>query len=223
MAQNHSAMPVTTDACVFAATCEFENATHLLDIGTGTGLLTLMLAQKYPTSKFTAIEIDETEYLNAKNNFDQSPWKNNIEIIHTDLKYWDNPKNFDGIVCNPPFFDQQFQSSDAHYNRARHQITLTFENLIESLKKLLKPTGLAYCLIPALHLKNFEEMLLNSELNIGKVLGFSDKPSATPHVFNVQISSQTLFKQTSILIYKNEDGQYSKEFEQLLSNYYSKL
>jgi tRNA1Val (adenine37-N6)-methyltransferase len=151
--QENCAMKVTTDACLFGAYCAErlkQNAKNILDIGTGTGLLSLMLAQKNSTSLIDAVEIEEQAALQAKQNFQQSPWIERLKIHNTSIQQFSHTtKNqFDFIITNPPFFNNDLKSDQQNRNLALHSTALNFEELIHCIKKLLSPTGKFAVLLP---------------------------------------------------------------------------
>ena len=119
----------------------------VLDIGTGTGLLSLMMAQKNDCL-ITAIEIDKDAFDQASENIAASPWKNNIEIIHADIKDFKPGKSFDYIICNPPFYENEWQSGNAKKNIAHHSHELMLDDLIDIIATTLKPGGKFYLLLP---------------------------------------------------------------------------
>lgn len=217
-------MPVCTDSCVFGALVNFENCQQVLDIGAGTGLLSLMLAQRYADLQITAVEIDPAEAENALNNFRNSPWQQRLELINEDILNWNNTEKFDGIVCNPPFFDQQLQSENTHYNRARHQGQLTFEGMLTVIKNSLSENGKACCLIPALHLNEMTLLLEEFNFFTTEIISFKDNRDATPHVHLVEFGFEAPLPAVhSDFVFKEESGIYAADFKQKLAPYYHAL
>lgn len=214
-------MPVCTDSCVFGALVDFENCQQGLDIGTGTGLLSLMLVQRYPNLKITAVEIDQSEAENALNNFKHSPWPQQLTLISEDITTWDSAQKFDGIICNPPFFDQQLRSENEDYNRARHQGTLTLRAMLGVIQKHLSEKGKAVCLIPALHFSEIISLLKEFDFFVSEVVSFIDKPDAEPHVHLVQFGFDKHLPEVRYnFVFKKEEGDYTIEFKQKLAPYY---
>ncbi|MES2850640.1 MAG: methyltransferase [Bacteroidota bacterium] len=221
--QENCAMKVCTDACLFGAwvadQVKTKAATNILDIGTGTGLLSLMLAQRVP-AMIDAVEIDEAAYLQAKENFEQSPWKERLGIFNTNILKFDVEKKYDCIISNPPFFENDLKSTDKNKNAAKHDTALTLEQLLPTVQKLLKDDGSFAVLIPY---HRVEECILLAEK------------------FGLQLSKKVLVKQTpkheyfrGILIFsctkknmlteeitiKNESNIYTERFSELLKDYY---
>src|SRR5262245_58656662 len=131
--QEHCAMKVTTDGCLFGAWVAASKAgnaaagKHVLDIGTGTGLLSLMYAQKHPHAQIDAIEIDEAAAQQAADNFAASPWQKRLQLIHSDIKDYRPSHPYDTIISNPPFYENQLSSGNAKKNMAHHSSSIGLE------------------------------------------------------------------------------------------------
>ena len=108
---------------------------RILDIGTGTGILTLMMAQRFPDAKLTAIEIDENAVIDATANFSNSPWNDRITLHHIALQDYTPQHKFDAIVCNPPYFDKSLECPGIRRLRARHTSSLPFGTLVDKVMK----------------------------------------------------------------------------------------
>ena len=149
--QEKSAMKVGTDGVLLGCWVSCEKASNILDIGCGTGLITLMVGQRNLCSNVTGIEIDKIASQEAQLNSSNSDWEERIEIKHTSLQQFTPQLNFDLIVSNPPFFPQN--KSQQSRDIARHANTLSFEELIGNAAKLLAEKGIFSVVIP----KNSEE------------------------------------------------------------------
>ena len=131
--QDKCAMKVCTDSCLFGAWLHVEeNVKTILDIGCGTGLLSLMLAQK-SAAKIDAVEIDASAYLQAKQNIESSIFSNNISIFNEDILQFSAHEKYDFIVCNPPFYENEKVSETHGEKLAKHSLKLTLENLIQKI------------------------------------------------------------------------------------------
>ncbi len=151
--QDRTAMKVTTDACLFGAVvaahgCITAN-TEVLDIGTGTGLLSLMLAQQHAEARFEAIELDADAAKQAAINVAHSPWSQRITVVSGDAMHYSFPRLYPFIIANPPFYENQLQGPLGKKNLAHHDTGLTLHNLIVLLHKLLQTNGEAWLLLPA--------------------------------------------------------------------------
>ena len=144
--QEKSAMKVGTDAVLLGCWVSCEKANNILDIGCGTGLITLMLGQRILIGNVTGIEIDKIASQEAQLNISNSDWKERIEIKHTSLQEFTSQLKFDLIVSNPPFFPQN--KSQQSRDIARHTNRLSFEDLIDNAAKLLAKKGIFSVIIP---------------------------------------------------------------------------
>lgn len=222
-------MKVSTDACILgAAVAEVftekaslaeDEKPHYLDIGTGTGLLSLMLAQK-TTALIDAVEIDTAAYDEASANFNASPFKERLFIYNSDILYFSPAKKYDGIICNPPFFEGDLRSPDTKKNAARHDTTLTLQQLLKVADTHLKEAGLLAVLLPYQRVEEFikEAAGLHFWLKEKILLRHT-----TAHPYFRAILFLSKIKTTSAtkeLVIKNEAGNYTEDFILLLKNYY---
>ena len=225
--QEHCAMKVTTDACLFAAWCativnrELSTVNRLLDIGTGTGLLSLMIAQKNSNTIIDAVEIDEQAAMQAASNFQSSLWSEKLNVHHSSIQQY-NPTNrlYDFIISNPPFFNNDLKSDNTKRNLALHGEALSLEELLLSVQKNITENGKFAILLPY-HRTDYFEKLMKDEL-----FSLEEKVlvKQTPH--HPYFRSMLLFskntsaaKQKEIMI-KDEFNDYSTEFIELLKDYY---
>lgn len=145
--QDDCAMKVGTDGVLLGAWCPVEDTYNVLDIGTGTGLIALMTAQR-GAKKVDAVELVETAAQQAKENVANSPWSNKIMVFAEDIRHFatQTTESYDIIVCNPPYFIHSLKNPSQDKTLARHADTLPFNELLTAVKKLLKPNG-RFCLI----------------------------------------------------------------------------
>lgn len=163
--QEHAPMPVTTDACILGAYANFPDTVGtILDIGTGTGLLSLMLAQRYAQAHITGIDIQAESVALASLNFEASPWEERLSACHSELQSYNPTQLFEGIICNPPFFDNQLASTHHGKRVSRHTVSLTYNDLFMHSNRLLKPNGIAWYLLPTLHEHQIYEALQQNGL-----------------------------------------------------------
>lgn len=156
--QDMCAMKVCTDSCLFGAWISIDDSVStILDIGTGTGLLSLMLAQK-STAKIDAIEIDENAYLQANKNIANSNWNNKITSIFGDINTYVFNKKYDFIVCNPPFYQNEMASNNKEEKIAKHSLHLTLPSLILSIEKVLNTKGKFAILLPYFRKEEFVQL-----------------------------------------------------------------
>jgi tRNA1Val (adenine37-N6)-methyltransferase len=145
--QDRCAMKVGTDGVLLGAWA--QGGQRILDIGTGTGLIALMMAQRYPEAEVTGIDIDQEAVQQAQENIVQSPFKDRVEAVHSSLQdYTSLASSFNSIVSNPPFFVDSLPAPDRQRTIARHTNTLTYRDLMQSAYQLLSDEGELSLIIP---------------------------------------------------------------------------
>jgi tRNA1Val (adenine37-N6)-methyltransferase len=224
-------MKVTTDACLFGAWVANEveseklKVESVLDIGAGTGLLTLMLAQNNPEAKILAIEIDKDAAAQAETNINASLWKNQIEILEADVKAFSFPEKFDLIISNPPFYEKELRSETDGKNIAHHSENLTLKELLNIIKSNSKPDGNFFLLLPYKRNEEIKKLLKHHQLHISKMIFV--RQSVKHDYFRIFLKGnlsitekETEFDEMSIW---DEQQQYTNEFVDLLKDYYLHL
>lgn len=233
--QEHTAMKVCTDACLFGAWVandkNIQTANTLLDIGTGTGLLSLMVAQaianKDTHATITALEIEPSAAEEATNNIHKSPWNKHIQVIQGALQDFNSAaESMDCIFTNPPFFEGDLQSNNENKNLAAHSTALPWTTLIQNVSSLLKTGGNYYVLIPALRAYTMQKLATQAGLQlVEEVVVFNaekQKPFRALQKFTKSVVSNTEIKRSNFII-KDADNNYTKDFIQLLAPYYLHL
>jgi tRNA1Val (adenine37-N6)-methyltransferase len=148
--QDKTAMKVGIDSVMLGAWTTIDGSEkNVLDIGAGTGLLAMMIAQRNPTTKIFAVEIDEQASQQAAENIAASDWNDRITVVNTDIRTFAlNPDDFDLIICNPPYFEKSLKSHNSQRNYARHNDSLSFADLIDCVHRLLCRSGRFALIIP---------------------------------------------------------------------------
>jgi tRNA1Val (adenine37-N6)-methyltransferase len=223
--QDKCAMKVCTDACLFGAWVANKLATentkpnNILDIGSGTGLLSLMLAQKIK-SNIETIEIDKDAFLQSKENIEVSIFKDQITPHFGDVKHTNFNTKFDCIISNPPFFENQLKSNNTERNTAMHATTLSFDDLVDSINKNISTEGVAYILLPHYAVENFEKIVVTKKLFVKQMVQIKHSPTHPFFRTILCVGKRNITnKQTEITIKNNKDN-YSKDFTELLKEYY---
>ncbi len=223
--QENTAMKVCTDSCLFGAWVARKlelkeiKAENILDIGCGTGLLSLMLAQK-TTAQIDAVEIDEDAFIQATENLFLTAWKQQINVYHSSIINYTSPKKYDLIICNPPFFEDQLKSAEVARNKAMHATTLTYLDLTISIKNSLAKDGNAAILLPHNMVEKFEKFLNAEQLFIGEKLNVAHSPQHPFFRSCLLISRNKKDLSETSLAIKNAGADYSQEFTELLQDYY---
>ncbi len=161
--QDDVAMKVGTDGVLLGAWAECEGARRILDIGTGTGVIALQMAQRNPTAQVQAVEIDEIAAKRARANFDNSPWAERLEVEQTPVQEFSPAERFDLIISNPPYFIDSLLPPDAKRSTARHTHDLTFGELDRAACRLLAESGRFALILPE---PEFERYTEQSQLHL---------------------------------------------------------
>lgn len=223
--QDKSAMKVSTDACIQGAwtTTPLGN-TRVLDIGTGTGLLSLMLAQKNCELSIDAIEFDKAAAEQAEENVAVSAWGNKINVICADAVTYSYQYHYELIISNPPFFNNSLLGPTIERNHARHTITLTYQALFDVISKCLAPGGVASVLLPADNVGMWEGILSASNWQVGKKLLVYPRVGAAPNRAVLLCTQGTSLHTVEEHLYiRTAENSYTQEFEELMRPYYLNL
>lgn len=223
--QDRCAMKVSTDACIQGAWTPISSACRsVLDVGAGTGLLSLMLAQRNSSIAVDAIELDEGAATQAQENFRQSPWSNRLKIFQQDAREWDAPSIYDLIICNPPFFSKSLLGAKEQRNAARHDLSLTLQELFDLATRMLKPAGELCILLPYAEHQHWERLLLQHNWSICREL--SVVPRAGQAANRIVSIASRLSEQAKVeeeLIIRDSNNNYTAAFMQLMQPFYLNL
>ena len=223
--QDACGMKVTTDGCLFgawaASLIQSINPQQILDIGTGTGLLSLMLAQQ-TTATIDAVEIDEAAAVQANQNVSSSKWKQQITVHQTNILNYSSNIQYDFIVTNPPFFVNDLRSNDAKRNLAMHSSHLSLIELLNCINNLLSPKGFLAILLPAARSDYFESIANNFYIHQKITVQQTNQHTAFRAMY---LLSKTVVEHSleETIVIKNSEQNYTVDFIQLLKAYYLKL
>ena len=164
-------MKVGTDGVLIGAWADVEGDSHILDLGTGSGLIALMLAQRNSEAEILALDIDEQAAAQAQRNFELSPWAERLSVVNANVCDYVSERKFSHIVTNPPYFVDSLHSPDAARTTARHTSSLDFEQIISSAERLLEPGGRLSVILPTdvaslFRRVAFERLWLTRQLDI---------------------------------------------------------
>lgn len=218
------AMKVGTDGVLLGAWTSVQDAHRILDIGTGTGLIALMLAQRsLPDARIVALEIDEAAAGQAFGNVAQSPWKGRISVLQKDFKLYQSLDKFDVIVSNPPYFIDSLGCPDQQRNAARHNDSLTYETLLQGVAKLLSKEGAFTMVIPADVAEQVKEIAVAYDLYAARQLNVITKPGGSPKRILITFSFDKKDCFVEELLTELARHQYSEEYRILTGEYYLHL
>lgn len=220
------AMKVTTDACMFGGwvahylSQQDTGDKSFLDIGTGTGLLSLMIAQQ-TKAQIDAIEIDPEAAAQATENVEASPWSARIKVISKDLLHFHPEKKYDQIITNPPFYENEIPSNDPGKQEAHHGEGLLLEELFDWVKNNLKQDGRFHALLPFKRKQAIHTLLSNAGFFVEEWVVIKPTGKALPSRILLRASlkkPKVVYESEEIIA--NEGNDYSAFFRSLVKEYY---
>lgn len=227
IAQTNASMKVGTDSDLLGTMA--YGGKNILDIGTGTGILTLMMAQRFPEAQFTAVEIDDKAVIDASTNFSSSPWSERITLIHDSFQSFiekeiseGRQERFDAIICNPPFFDKSLECPEQGRQRARHTSSLPFETLIDGAYRMLEEGGPFSLILPPEVLEKFCLKAKERGFALKEKNGIQTLPGNPPKryilVFQKSLDSSLCVSENTFSM-RNADNTYSQWYNDLLRDF----
>jgi tRNA1Val (adenine37-N6)-methyltransferase len=222
--QDRCAMKVCTDACVLGAWTDATGAGRLLDIGAGTGLLSLMVAQRFPSLRIDALELDFEAADQARENVANSPFAGRIRVIQGDIRSYADEEKYEAIVTNPPFFQADLRSPDGGVNRAHHAQEMTFGDLLAAVHRLLSEDGRWYVLLPVAESITLQKQAQAARWWPRRQLWLTHQPERQP--FRILTAYERETGQTvtnppeELFIYESDGKTYSSAFGSLLKDFY---
>jgi tRNA1Val (adenine37-N6)-methyltransferase len=217
-----STMKVGTDAVLLGVVADVENAGKILEIGTGCGVIALILAQRCP-AQIDAIEIDAESAVQARENIANSPWEDRINVIHSSLQDFihQTAKKYDLVICNPPYFSRSLKSPDIKRNISRHDDTLSFEQLIKGSLELMLPGASLWVILPMNTEREFMEKAIKTGLYIHSRVRINHKQGEKYQRIILQLRKlKAGFVVEKELSMKNEDDSFTPEYIDLKKEFY---
>ncbi|MFA0194351.1 tRNA1(Val) (adenine(37)-N6)-methyltransferase [Vibrio artabrorum] len=220
-----SGMPVSTDGVLLGAWISLPQRSCVLDIGTGTGLLTLMAVQRFEDAFISAIDIDQHAIDAATINIDQSPWQDRISLHHGNVLTSDFPQKFDAIICNPPYFNSGQQAQQNQRATARHTDSLDHLALAQRCFEITTEAATASFILPTPEGENFIKLAQQCGWYLAKCLDVktTDKKPASRILFELSkdpACEQDLQRESLTI---HHQGGYSKAFIALTQDFYLKM
>ena len=220
--QEDVAMKVGTDGVLLGAWADCDVAKRILDIGTGTGVIALMLAQRNLEVEIYAVEIDETATRRARSNFDNSPWAERLQVENCAVQAFNPAEKFDIIISNPPYFIDSLLPPDAKRSTARHTHDLSFEELDKAVCRLLADEGRFALILPTAEFERYmsiTQLHLVRRCDVHPTMGaaikrvmaeFAKHKTASPFLENITIEQE-------------RRGDYTAEYRALTKDFYLKF
>lgn len=224
--QEYAAFRVTTDSVLLGAWAGIEAAGLILDVGTGTGLLALMAAQR-SGARIVAIEPDRNSFMQAGVNFAASPWHERITLLNTSIQDYRSGSGmlFDAIITNPPYFVDSLINPSESKARTRHTISMTYTDLLEAAGKLLAPAGALHLVLPVKEGGSFAEMAGDYNLHSRRRMFVRPTPDLPPAriLMSLQRGPAKGCDESEIVIEKGGRHIYSDEYVSLTKDFYLKF
>ncbi|HNX44651.1 MAG TPA: methyltransferase [Bacteroidales bacterium] len=221
LSDENATMKTGTDAVLLGSWAGVTGCRRILDIGTGSGIIALMLAQRCE-AMVDAIEIDEASALQAENNVHQSPWPDRIKVHHTSFQAFaaSTTERYDAVISNPPFFSRALKAPDPVRCRARHDDELPAGELIRDAVKILLTGGKIHLVVPFRDLKKWETEASFQQLYCINVTHVIPKEGKPPFRALVTFSGKpgSLIKES--LVIHNSDGSYTDDYRNLTKDFY---
>jgi tRNA1Val (adenine37-N6)-methyltransferase len=225
--QDKCAMKIGTDSVLLGAWCPVSNNPFsVLDIGAGTGILSLMMAQRTNAEQIDAVEIDENAYEQCVENFENSPWSDRLFCFHAGLdEFIDEPEDeYDIIISNPPFYSEDYKTDNFQRDLARFQEAMPFEELIEAVDLLLSENGIFAVIIPYKEEEKFIDLCSKIEFFPVKVTRVKGTPTTEIKRSLLAFKRYELSTLTAEeLIIENSRHSYTEEYIELTKDFYIKM
>ena len=225
--QDRTAMKIGTDGVLLGAWSPIPaNAFSVLDIGTGTGIVALMLAQRSNAEQIDAVEIDEEAYEQATENFENSPWSDRLFCFHAGLdELIEEPEDeYDLIISNPPFYTENYKTEDTQRDLARFEDAMPFEMLVEAADLLLSENGIFSVIIPFKEEENFMALAKEFELFPFKITRVKGNPNSEIKRSLLAFKRfETIEFEIDELIIETERHIYTPEYIALTKEFYFKM
>lgn len=223
VAHDRCAMKVNTDAIILGAWAGVDKAQRILDVGTGSGVIALMLAQRSLSSAvIDAVELEPNAFSQAKNNFENSLWPGRINAVNQNIIDYagEATVRYDVIVSNPPYFDNGVDCHCTARNQARYTETLTHAQLLASCRKLLAPQGLLYLVLPCTIAAKFLRQAEENGWFCGQKLFVRDTELKPSHLLLFEMAPYPLDAKENTLTIRQINRQYTHEFRCLTKDFY---
>lgn len=225
--QDQCAMKIGTDGLLLGAWAPIEHIPNqILDIGTGTGIIALMLAQRSSAAQIDALEIEENAYEQATDNFENSPWNDRLFCFHAGLdEFMDEPEDeYDLIVSNPPFYSEDYKTNNEQRDLARFQDALPFEDLIEAADLLLSENGVLAVIIPFKEEERFLALANEFEMYPIQITHVKGTPTTEIKRSLLALSRNNIETPTiNELVIEIERHEYTPEYIALTKEFYLKM
>lgn len=218
--QQGVAMKLGVDSVLLGAWCNAENCTTILDVGCGTGILSLMVAQRFGSALIDAIELDGIAFAMAGENVKNSPFAQRINVIHGDFCKYSSGSKYDFIITNPPYFRNSMKASTQQRTMARHNDLLRFEVLVKKSAQLLNSNGYLSLILPVDAFERFDSLAWDEGLFCQDKCLVIPYSGARPNRVLLRYGFSKVAKNETSITVRNSDRVYSDEYKELTREFY---
>jgi len=224
LTDERTAMKVGTDSVLLGSWLNKANYNNILDIGCGSGLISLMMAQRFAKAEIIGVEIDSNSVKDAKYNFEHSQWSHRLAVNQTDIRDFKSIIKYDLIISNPPFFTESLLPPKNSRAGARHDFQLSLDSLLESVVRLLKSNGVFAVVFPYDRENVLIEKASQANLYPQRILHTRNKANAHFKRCFIEFQQKQLSKvETEMLDIRNIDNEYSIAYRDLTKEFYLKF
>lgn len=214
-------MKIGTDGVLLGAWAHVEGCRNILDVGTGTGLIALMTAERNAEARITAVDIDSRAAMEAERNASRTAWHDRITVLCADVRSYSPEGRFDHIISNPPYFNDSLRSPDVARSTARHTDTLGYEELVATAERMLVAGGRLSVVLPAdgaalFRRVAFGRLWLSRQTDV--VTREGEEPKRT--LMEFVLTNQALMPRCERLTIHHRDGAYTEQYRQLTAEFY---
>ena len=220
---NNCAHKIGTDGVLLGAWASHPSPKRILDVGCGSGLIAMMLAQRYSTATIHGVEVESLAAQQARENVKNSIFKSQIEIFPTDFNDFKPTLKYDLIVSNPPFFVSSTPSGIERRDKARHQITLTLKTLLKKAKTLIAKDGNICLILPSNLEHKLHQILSEEPLFLNNFLKIKGSITSPVKRIMATLSYSEKQEQAQELVLRDEEGKWSKAYKKLTVDFHPQL
>ena len=220
--QNNAAMKIGTDGILLGAWADLSDKKKGIDIGSGTGIISIMLCQRNEILEIDSIEVSEKAVLDAKKNIKNCKWNERINLIHKDLKLFSTENKYDLIISNPPYFQKSLKPKDLDRLKARHEVSLNYKDVLNFSEKHLLKNGTINLILPIDQKQEVIEYAEKFGLYVSKECIVFPKPNKNPHRLLIELSKiKKTFESQSLTIENDGRHNYTDNYKKLTREFYT--
>jgi len=222
VSQSDTTMKVGTDAMLLGSLVQADDAKSILDIGTGTGVIALMMAQRFHEAQIVGLEIDPNASREASENFQNSRWSNRLSAVNADVLKHHFDQAFDFIVSNPPYYENSLLSNDNRTSRAKHAEFLPVDELLNKVASILSENGSFWVIVPFENIHSWVESAKSRDLFLTNSISIIGKEGQGEKRGVLSFGRNLVRIQNSNLVIRDQRNKYTKEYIELTKEFHDR-